>query len=307
MSDGWDDDELDRSYGTGAAALASDLLAYAGGPARVPTGLASVDEVLGGGLGSSEVCVVVGRSGSGKSLVGQNFVEANLDRPSIFLSLEMAPAMTAQRSLSIWKDIASSTVRDQVRSNQLDVDLLLEWRKEHSRVWWFTEGWVDLDRMGDVMWEATSQLGERPHLVVIDYLELVGAGAGGEAAIEAVVAVARGLKEWAKKERTAVVVLHQTNSSVRRGEAIRPHNVRYGGFTEADVVLGVWRPHEWEPRHGSSDPPLSMYELQELEQCIALNVIKNRPAVVLDEQGWLFGIRPSGRIERYSHRSAPRR
>jgi archaellum biogenesis ATPase FlaH len=41
--------------------------------------------MLGGGVGRGEVCVILGKSGSGKSILGQNILESNLEIPAVSL------------------------------------------------------------------------------------------------------------------------------------------------------------------------------------------------------------------------------
>jgi replicative DNA helicase len=149
--------------------------------------------------------------------------------------------------------------------------------------------------MSAVLAECEEKLGEKPSYCVIDYLELVGVEGGSGEAIENVTNVAQRLKAWAKSHDIAVIVLHQTNKSLRHGDAPDEESARYGGFTESDIVIGVWRPHRWSP-NDKKRPAMSELTVQALQNFIAVNVLKNRPRIELDDRGWLFPLNKSGNI-----------
>lgn len=271
------------------------IMRYAANPTkRVETGIWPIDNLIGGGVGRGEVCVVIGKSGSGKSIVGQNILEHNLGVPAVFFSFEMPGTMAVTRSLAIYSNRSHDDVFNMVENNQLDNDLLKKWADAHSKHYFVTRTGLDLAAMSQTLKEAEENIGERPAIVVIDYMELVAAVSGAES-IEAVTSVAQLLKGWAKEEEVACVVLHQTNKSLRHGDAPDEDSARYGGFTEADVVIGVWRPHKWEPRH-KSESPLPQPTKDYLKGFYGINLIKNRPKIELHEQGYLVPILPSGRI-----------
>lgn len=284
-----------RSFGWTSNDGVRGILKYAANPTkRVETGIWPIDSMIGGGVGRGEVCVVIGKSGSGKSIVGQNILEHNLNVPSVFFSFEMPGTMAVTRSLAIYSDTPHDTIFNMVESNNLDKDMLRRWAEDHKKHYFVTKTGLDLAAMSQTLKEAEEFIGERPALVVIDYMELVAAVSGAES-IEAVTSVAQLLKGWAKEEEVSCVVLHQTNKSLRHGDAPDEDSARYGGFTEADVVIGVWRPHKWEPRH-KNENALTQPTKDYLKGFYGINLIKNRPKIDLHEQGYLVPIAPSGKI-----------
>jgi len=90
-------------------------------------------------------------------------------------------------------------------------------------------------------------------------------------------------------------MLHQTNKSLRHGDAPDEDAARYGGFTEADIVIGVWRPHKWQPKN-KGDQPMPTPSIDYLKGYFGINLIKNRPKIELQEQGYLVPVHPSGRV-----------
>lgn len=269
---------------------------YASNPTkRVPTGFWCIDNMIGGGVGRGEVCVIIGKSGSGKSIVGQNILENNLNIPSIFFSFEMPGTMLMTRSLALWSNRSHADIFTSVETNQLDEDMLEAWDDAHRNHFFVTKTGLDLPAMSKAILEAEENLGERPALVVIDYMELVAA-VGTDSTIDNVTNVAQLLKGWAKEENVSCVILHQTNKSLRHGSAPDEDAARYGGFTEADIVIGVWRPHKWQA-HNKGETPMLDVAINYLKGYVGINLIKNRPKIDLHEQGFLVPITPSGKLE----------
>lgn len=285
-----------RAYGWTSNDGVKGLIKYAANPTkRVPTGIWQIDNMIGGGVGRGEVCVIIGKSGSGKSIIGQNILESNLEIPAVFFSFEMPGTMVLTRSLAIWSNKTHDEVFTMVETNNLDPEMLADWEYDHAKHYFITRTGLDLPAMSQSLKEAEEQLGERPAMVVIDYMELVAAVGGGET-IDNVTAVSQALKGWAKEEEVACVILHQTNKSLRHGDAPDEDAARYGGFTEADIVIGVWRPHKWQPKNkGDSAMPQSTVDY--LKGYFGINLIKNRPKIELCEQGYLLPVNTSGKVK----------
>lgn len=293
------EEEGARAGGMGGMELARHLLAWSQQPMqRVTTGIREVDEMLRGGLALGRVHTLVGRSGSGKSLVAQHVLEANLDTPAVFFSFEMTPDEVAERALAMWLDAPSEEVHQAIARQQLDPEQMAAFGRAHQRQAVVSRG-SSLEAMGAQVRRFGEQLGEPVRLVVIDYAELVTAGREGsaDAAIENTIGVFRALKGWAEDHNVAVLVLHQTNRTIRSGRRIHEDTLRYGGYTESDVVVGLWRPHKWRPLERGEEP-LTPWERDRLEQVVAVNVIKNRGNHAgVFEDGWEVPIRRSGRLD----------
>lgn len=285
-----------RAYGWTSGDGIKGIIRYAANPTkRVKTGIFQIDNMIGGGVGRGEVCVIVGKSGSGKSIFGQNILESNLDVPCAFFSYEMPGTMLLTRSVAMWSGKTHDYIFNSVETNQLDKEMLEDWSDAHRKHYYITKTGLDLAAMSAALKEAEEYIGERPALIVIDYMELVAAVSGGDT-IDNVTSIAQQLKGWAKEEEVACVVLHQTNKSLRHGDAPDDDSARYGGFTEADIVIGVWRPHKWEPKN-KGDVPMPQPSKDFLRGFLGVNLIKNRPKIELHEQGYLVPILPSGKLE----------
>jgi len=243
------------------------LFKYAENPVkRVGTGFAPIDELIVGPA-PGEVCMVVGRSYSGKSIVGQNIIYNNPDIPSIFFSMEMPFMQALVRMYSMWSDTPSSEVQESVEAGQ-----------PNSKMWELVTAFpkhvildqpaLTLEEMSIALDQYAEAYSQRPEFIVLDYLELLGgAKASGEGYI-ATEQQATMLKDWAKQEEMRVFLLHQANKQEPRWLPPTDNSPRNGGFVEADFVIGAWRPH--------TDPKLDFMERLSLKNVIRFNVLKNR-------------------------------
>jgi hypothetical protein len=97
--------------------------------------------------------------------------------------------------------------------------------------------------MGLAIDEVTQLWGEKPRLIAIDFMELIG-GSPTLGQVEQVDKVARKVKDLTREHDVVTLLLHQ----VGRGEGGSGHmplslaSGRYGGEISADYVLGAYRP-----------------------------------------------------------------
>src|SRR5215468_2221971 len=66
---------------------------YAHGSPRLPSGSERLDAVLGGGLPRHGIILLIGRPGTGKTMLAQQYVfhNATLDSPAVYLSTVSEP------------------------------------------------------------------------------------------------------------------------------------------------------------------------------------------------------------------------
>ena len=247
--------------------LAQDLRVFsANKQQRIPWGIPSLD-IITEGPAAGEVFLLMGRSFSGKSIFATNIMANNSDKNLIFFSLEMPARQALQRLFATWTGIDHHSVQGMTKRNALPHTL----EEMASRL----ERHVIIDRsalsLGDMTVYINAYVrmfGERPHAVLIDYLELIGGGKASAEGLARIEATAGALKDWAKNESMPVWVLHQTNRTEKPWDPPTADSARFAGFVEADVVVGMWVPN--------SDPNMGMAERQSLEGAIWLNVLKNR-------------------------------
>lgn len=246
---------------------------------RVPTGYSAFDSVTRGGIAPGEVLTMLARSGVGKTWFLLNVLNNNPDTPAVFFSLEMHARYVLQRLAGLHMNVPTDDVEREMATSgyseaveQTVVDFpLLEIDDEPDRT---------LGDMADMLDVYSERHGVRPVLVGIDYLQLVSSfGLGG--ATERVGDLARAMKEFARTEDVALIVLHQ----VSRGETIKKKGAergykneghlplamsdgQYAGETQADYLMGMYRP--------GLDPTLDPAARAQLQNDIRLQLLKTR-------------------------------
>lgn len=233
---------------------------------RIGTGIHQIDKVIRG-IVPGEVCTVLGSSFSGKSIFGQNIIYNNREYPSIFFSLEMPASQALIRLYAMWSGENAVNVQQNIENGNPPADMwsMLEEFRYHRIV---DEPSLSTQDMSLHVEEYVDDFGRRPEFVVVDYMELVGGTAVNAEGVQGVDAQATMLKDWAKHENMRVFVLHQTNRSQPEWEPPHKNSARYGGYTQADYVIGLWRPHK--------EPGLDYFQALALNSMISANVIKNR-------------------------------
>jgi replicative DNA helicase len=234
---------------------------------RIRTGIPTLD-TLTRGPAPGEVYTILGRSYSGKSLFGQNVMLANQDKGGIFFSLEMYHLQAVERLFSMWSGFDAAEVALMTQENRLP-PLLDEMSSELDRMVIVDDTSLSTTRMAEYLAQYTEMYGTPPDFVVIDYLELVaGAKTSGEGWM-GTESQAQQIKDFAKEQSVPVFLLHQTNKSEAEWLPPTMGSARGGGYTEADFVVGMWRPY--------LDPELSWFEAEAARTQVMFTILKNRP------------------------------
>lgn len=222
------------------------------GPARVPSGIGTLDRITGG-IGKGELFVLAARPGVGKSSLAWQWAlhGARKGFGALVFSLEMRQSELAKRWLASEARVAQSDLK-RLRLSQLQMDRLSDATNESARLP------VDLadassQTIGDIRTSVLRWKRKRPELalVVVDYLQLVSADVGRNATREQEVsAVARGLKKIAAESDVAVLALAQLSREIEKG-ARGPllSDLRESGEIEqaADAVAFIHRPRDAQP------------------------------------------------------------
>jgi replicative DNA helicase len=226
------------------------------------TGLRDLDKYMGG-LQKSDLIVIAGRPGMGKTALATNIAYnvAHSFEPEIkadgtveaidggrvgFFSLEMSAEQLATRIISEQTEIASSTIR---RGQITDADF--------EKIVAFSRTMQDLhlyiDETGGI---SIAQLAARARrlkrqrgldLLVIDYIQLLQGSTrrSSENRVQEITEITTRLKALAKELNVPIVALSQLSRQVESREDKRPQlaDLRESGSIEqdADVVLFVYR------------------------------------------------------------------
>jgi len=245
-----------------AVQMAEKALNTGGGLSGVTTGLDSVNAKTGG-LHHSDLLILAGRPGMGKTSLATNIAfnaarrlvrdledgiaqEKSAGAAVAFFSLEMSADQLATRILSEQSGISSENLR-MGKISQQDFRNLARAAAELESLPLYIDDTPGLT-IAALRTRARRLKRQRGiGFIVIDYLQLLqGSGKGGDNnRVQEISEISRGLKTLAKELNVPVLALSQLSRAVEQREDKRPQlsDLRESGSIEqdADIVLFVYR------------------------------------------------------------------
>ncbi len=175
------------------------------GLAKCPTGIRGLDDITQGGLPRGRPTLVCGGAGSGKTLLGMEFIVRGIrefNEPGVFMSFEETADELSKNVASLGFDVEAL-----IRSGKMAVDYV---RVERSEI--EMTGEYDLEglfiRLGSMFAEVDAKR------VVLDSLEALFAGLPNEGILRAEL---RRLFRWLKEKGvTAVITAEQGDKTLTR-------------------------------------------------------------------------------------------
>jgi replicative DNA helicase len=243
----------------------------------IATGLTDLDRMMGG-LQSSDLVIVAGRPGMGKTALATNIAFnaarayaserqpdgtlKRLDGGIVgFFSLEMSAEQLATRVIAEQSGVPSYKIRrGEIRDDEFG--RLADAAREMERVPFY------IDQTGGI---SIAQLTARARrlkrqkgldILIVDYLQLLSASSKkGENRVQELTEITTGLKALAKELSVPIIALSQLSRQVEQRDDKRPQlsDLRESGSIEqdADVVLFVFREEYYlknkEPRAGTEE------------------------------------------------------
>jgi replicative DNA helicase len=244
------------------------------------TGLTSINEKVGG-LHDSDLIILAGRPGMGKTSLATNIAFNAADRlrrdladgiaadksvgaATAFFSLEMSADQLATRILAEQSGISSEALR----MGKISRDDFQQLSYASQRLAELPLYIDDTPALSIAALRTRARRLKRRHnigLVVVDYLQLLqGSGKANDNRVNEISEISRGLKTLAKELSVPVIALSQLSRAVEQREDKRPmlSDLRESGSIEqdADMVWFVFREDYYvaakEPKvpQGSDDP-----------------------------------------------------
>lgn len=266
------------------------------------TGLKSLNEKIGG-LHKSDLSILAGRPGMGKTALATNIafsaalqwahdqaagndMDQSKGGPVAFFSLEMSADQLAARILAERSGIPASSMR-RGRLNEEEFRAIVRASQELEEVPLFID---DTPALTIAQIRTRARRLKRQHnirLVVVDYLQLLqgtGRGNSGESRVQEISEISRGLKQLAKELDVPVLALSQLSRMVEQRENKRPllSDLRESGSIEqdADMVFFIFREEYYkekeEPRAGTPEHDNWMAEMEDIFGKAELIVSKQR-------------------------------
>jgi replicative DNA helicase len=213
----------------------------------VPTGLMDLDRLLGG-LQKSDLLIVAGRPGSGKTgfllSVAKNAAQKHRKHVAVF-SLEMSNEQLVQRLIA--QETSIDTQR--LRSGKLADD---EWPVFTHAMDVLSDTPIWLDDTPAITPLQLRTKCRRLHmeyqldLVIVDYLQLMGSDLRTSNRVQEVSLISRSLKVLARELSVPVLAAAQLSRAVEQREGKKPvlSDLRESGSLEqdADIVMFIHRP-----------------------------------------------------------------
>jgi replicative DNA helicase len=212
----------------------------------VPTGFADLDQLLGG-LQKSDLVIVAGRPGMGKTSwllsVALNAARANA-RVAIF-SMEMSNEQIVQRLVSSETGINTHHLR-LGRLDEREWALFVEATDKLSGLRVFLD---DTPALSPLQMRSKCRRLYSEHgldLVMVDYLQLMSSGTGyNDNRVQEISYISRSLKQVARELNVPVLAAAQLSRAVEQRQDKRPQlsDLRESGSIEqdSDVVLFIYR------------------------------------------------------------------
>src|SRR6185369_12685034 len=244
-----------------ALEMAERALNSGGHLSGLTTGLESLNSKIGG-MHKSDLVIVAGRPGMGKSALGTNIGFAAAQRflrdqedglepeksagaPVALFSLEMSADQLATRILAEQSGISSENLR-MGRITQQEFRQLARAAAELQSLPLYIDDTPGLTIAALRTRARRLKRQKGIGLVVVDYLQLLqGTGKGNDNRVQEISEISRGLKQLAKELDVPVIGLSQLSRQVEQREEKRPQlsDLRESGSIEqdADIVLFIYR------------------------------------------------------------------
>ena len=246
---------------TMAVQVAERAFSSGGHLSGITTGLTGLNEKIGG-LHNSDLMILAGRPGMGKTSLATNIAynaairyvrdkedgiddAKNMGAPVAFFSLEMSADQLATRILAEQSGISGEALR-MGKISRADFQNLSRAARELQNLPLYID---DTPGLTIAALRTRARRLKRRHnigFIVVDYLQLLqGSSRGGENRVQEISEISRGLKTLAKELNVPVMALSQLSRAVEQREDKKPQlaDLRESGSIEqdADMVLFVFR------------------------------------------------------------------
>ena len=285
----------------GAVEMAAEAFSRDGGLAGVSTGLADLDQKLGG-LHPSDLLILAARPSMGKSTLAMNIAynvaknyawepQPDGSRKTVaggvvaVFSLEMSSEQLAMRILGEVSGVSS----DRLRKGEIDAS---EFGRVRDAAFEIQSAPLHIDDTGGLSLARLAARARRLKrqggldLIVVDYLQLITTGEASRSdnRVQEVTQITQGLKALAKELSVPVLALSQLSRQVENREDKRPQlsDLRESGSIEqdADVVMFIYRESYYlsrtEPREGSPEHLTWQEEMDKVHNLADIIIGKQR-------------------------------
>lgn len=188
-----------------------------------------------------ELATILADTGVGKTSLLHNIALHAAPLKTVLFEIELPATQTFERFVSLQTKTSSEVVEAYYENGKK-----VEWKRSSlSHIFTCSRSKLHVEDIERIINSAESKIGERPALVLIDYIGLVQAR--GTSRYERMSNVAENLKNIAKSTNTIIIAASQVHRKADDDSAeIDLHDAKDSGSIEnsSGVVLGVWREGE---------------------------------------------------------------
>ena len=227
----------DYHYYRPFADAADEFVRWAQSPQeQILTGFSDIDREMRG-IAPGEVCLVVGYSHSGKTLALMEMLRHNSSRRVIYFCPDEPRTLTLIKLACLVHNMNALDLERRIASNDpTAIELLRSTASEKFPNLVVIDNPVSVVDMEKATEEVSMVWGQRPDLIVLDYLELLSGGG------EDVASKANTVKAFGRRRDAPLLVLHQTSrTSGAEGRQITISSGAFGGEQQATHIIGVRR------------------------------------------------------------------
>jgi replicative DNA helicase len=262
---------------THAVDMAAKAFERAGNLSGTATGLSDLDRMMGG-LQRSDLIILAGRPGMGKTALATNIAYniAKAYRAEVtpdgrrealdggivgFFSLEMSAEQLATRIIAEQSGVASYKIRrGDIHQDEFSKVVEASRQMQSAPLYIDQTGGISIAQLAARARRLKRQRGL--DLLVVDYLQLLsGASKKGDNRVQEMTEITTGMKALAKELDVPIVALSQLSRQVESRDDKRPQlsDLRESGSIEqdADVVMFVYREEYYlknkQPREGTEE------------------------------------------------------
>ncbi|WGI36803.1 replicative DNA helicase [Mesomycoplasma lagogenitalium] len=236
----------------------------------VSTGFRELDKITSG-LQKGDLIILAARPAMGKTAFAlnltKNIVENN-NHIAVFFSLEMPTTQLVTRILSAETGIRADHLKNPhmlTNHDWVNISTTLNEKIGHYNLFIDDSAGMKLHEM---IWKTKKLLQKmkKIDLIVVDYLQLIDVGSGGQNRQVEVSKISRTLKQLAREINCPVIALSQLSREVEKREDKKPliSDLRESGAIEqdADIVAFLYRENYYKKE-------ISPYDIQETKLIIA--------------------------------------
>jgi hypothetical protein len=190
-----------------------------------------------------ELVLLLGATGIGKTAALSNLVVVSYPLPTLFFELELPAELMFERLLALKTKMGCADIEKAYQTGDTLGEDAIDKKLSHLHI--CTQSRLSVADIERLIVQSELKIGERPKVVLVDYIGLVHGA--GKSRYERVSQVAEDLKVVAKMTQTIIVMASQVNrDSTSENPEITLNAGKDSGSLEnsAGLVVGMWRDRE---------------------------------------------------------------